>query len=253
MKKERLERLIASLGTLSEGQLKLVESAVGVFQLPHKFCQHSKALLLPKMFADFGDALRLHHAFSAEPFTKDKFEFLLWKTLTASKVEAALAARGNPGHDISIADERFSLKTQADKAVKPDRIWISKFMELGRGKWENERDLAGLRDSFLRHLEQYDRILSLRALRKAPQWHYELVEIPKAVLQLAASGQIVMQHDSRQTPKPGYCDARDNSGTLLFRLYFDGGTERKLQVKDLVKSACVVHGEWEFTAPQSIL
>ena len=87
---------------------------------------------------DFGDALRLHHAFSAEPFTKDKFEFLLWKTFTAGQVDAALAAKGNPGHDISIAGERFSLKTQADRSVKAERIWISKFMELGRGKWETE-------------------------------------------------------------------------------------------------------------------
>ena len=144
-------------------------------------------------------------------------------------------------------------RSPGGKSVKAERIWISKFMELGRGKWENEQDLAGLRDSFLRHMNQYDRILSLRALQKSPQWHYELVEIPKAVLQRAASGQIVMQHESRQTPKPGYCDARDDSNALLFRLYFDGGTERKLQIKDLVKSACIVHGEWEFTAPQTVL
>ena len=93
MRKERLQRLIASLENLSEGQLKLVESAVAIFQFPHNFRQHSKALLTPGMFADFGDALRLHHAFSAEPFTKDKFEFLLWKTFTACKVAAALAAK----------------------------------------------------------------------------------------------------------------------------------------------------------------
>ena len=62
-----------------------------------------------------------------------------------------------------------------------------------------------------------------------------------------------MRHESRQTPKPGYCDVRDEAGALLFRLYFDGGTERKLQVKDLVKSTCLVHGEWEFTAPQTVL
>lgn len=253
MRKERLQRLIASLENLSDGQLRLVESAIAIFQFPHSFRQLSKTLLTPGMFADFGDALRLHHAFSAEPFTKDKFEFLLWKTFTAGKVDAALAAKGNPGHDLSIAGERFSLKTQADRNVKAERIWISKFMELGRGKWETEQDLAGLRDSFLRHMNHYDRVLSLRALRKGPQWHYEMVEIPKTVLQRAASGKIVMQHESRQTPKPGYCDARDDSGTLLFRLYFDGGTERKLQVKDLVKSACMVHGEWEFTAPQTIV
>ena len=253
MKQERLARLTESLKSLSEGQLKLVESAIAVFGFPHVFRQHSDALLTAEMFADFGDALRLHHAFSAEPFTKDKFEFLLWKTFVARGVDAALATKGNPGHDLRIGSDRFSLKTQADKSVKADHIWISKFMELGRGRWEDERDLAGLRDSFLRHMGQYERILSLRALRKGPDWHYELVEIPTVLLQQAQTGQITMQHESRQTPKPGYCDVRDRSENLLFRLYFDGGTERKLQVKDLLKSSCIVHGEWEFTAPQTVV
>ncbi len=31
-----------------------------------------------------------------------------------------------------------------------------------------------------------------------------------------------------------------------FQLYFDGGTERKLQIKHLLKSLCVVHAEWKF-------
>lgn len=39
-------------------------------------------------------------------------------------------------------------------------------------------------------------------------------------------------------------DAKDN---VKFALYFDGGTERKLQEKDLKKSLCIVHGEWDFS------
>lgn len=31
-----------------------------------------------------------------------------------------------------------------------------------------------------------------------------------------------------------------------YALYFDGGTERKLQIKSLRKSLCVVHASWEF-------
>ena len=122
-------------------------------------------------------------------------------------------------------------------------------MELGKGKWQKESDLAGLRDSFLRHMENYDRIVTLRCLSKSPLWHYELVEIPKALLLRAKTGHLHMKHESKQNPKPGCCDVADERGSWLFGLYFDGGTERKLQVVDLLKSACVVHGEWEFQTP----
>ena len=40
---------------------------------------------------------------------------------------------------------------------------------------------------------------------------------------------------------------------MKFALYFDGGTERKLQVKDLQKSLCIVHGEWDFYHPKRFL
>ena len=46
--------------------------------------------------------------------------------------------------------------------------------------------------------------------------------------------------------RPGYCTVRDKNGMQLFQLYFDGGSERKLQVKHLLKSACKVHGTWQF-------
>lgn len=51
---------------------------------------------------------------------------------------------------------------------------------------------------------------------------------------------------SKQTPKPGYCHVNDVNGNEKFQLYFDGGTERKLQIKNLDKGFCVVHAEWEF-------
>ncbi|MGH8070867.1 MAG: hypothetical protein ACRERE_37675 [Candidatus Entotheonellia bacterium] len=40
-------------------------------------------------------------------------------------------------------------------------------MELGKGTWtDQEEDFRGLREQFFRHLESYDRILSLRRLRR---------------------------------------------------------------------------------------
>ncbi|EAT58402.1 hypothetical protein CferDRAFT_0341, partial [Chlorobium ferrooxidans DSM 13031] len=141
--------------------------------------------------------------------------------------------------------------TQADKGIREDKIWISKFMELGKGLWgDNPADLETLLDLFLAHLDHYERVLILRALQKAPNWIYELVEVPKALLMLAGSGKLEMKTESRQFPKPGYCFVREGE-TELFQLYFDGGSERKLQLKNLLKCRCMVHARWEFTIPEA--
>ena len=144
---------------------------------------------------------------------------------------AELARRGNSGHDITIGGVRFSLKTQANKGVSRKLAYISKFMELGKGKWgDDESDLIGLREQFFSHIKSYDRILVLRTLSKAPdEWQYELLEIPKALLREAAHGTLEMRHKSNQTPKPGYCHVRNSEGELMFQLYFDGGTERNFR------------------------
>ena len=99
-------------------------------------------------------------------------------------------------------------------------------------------------------MESYDKILSLRAIRKAPNWKYELVEIPTKILKLAAGGELEMKLNSKQFPKPGYCYVRNEQGETIFNLYFDGGGERKLQIKNLHKEYCHVHAVWEFFIPQ---
>ncbi|MEO6788478.1 MAG: restriction endonuclease, partial [Chthoniobacteraceae bacterium] len=98
---------------------------------------------------------------------------------------------------------------------------------------------------------RYDRILTLRTISKAPNWHYELVEIPKPLLAQAKDGKLEMKLESKQSPKPGYCHVRDADGQPLFHLDFDAGSERKLQIKALRKSACVLHAEWKFTSPSA--
>jgi Type II site-specific deoxyribonuclease len=89
-----------------------------------------------------------------------------------------------------------------------------------------------------RHMESYDRILSLRWLRSARtySWHYELVEIPKSLLLEAQNGVLRIRHNSRQFPKPAYYDVMDSKGVGKFQLYFDVGGERKLQIKGLKKT-----------------
>ena len=246
----RIAELIEKIPQLTSGQLYWLVRTIRVFEAPHEFAVGASNIFNEKTFENFGDALRIHHSFSAEAFTKDKFEYVLEKILKMSGYDVELAPRGNRGHDITIAGDAISLKTQADKDIRVDRIWISKFMELGRGNWSDRPDdLIGLRGMFLEHMEQYDRILTLRALQRDPEWCYELVEIPKALLQKAAFGKLEMRTNSRQMPKPGYCHVRSSDGVDIFQLYFDGGTERKLQVKNLLKSYCIVHGTWRFVIP----
>ncbi len=177
-----------------------------VFLAEHRFIVNSSDIFDQAILCNFGDAMRVHHSFSGEPFSKDKFEYVLVTVLRLSGIKAGLAPKGNPGHDMTVDDIKISLKTQANKGIKERTLWVSKFMELGKGQWsDNPADLEGLRRQFFDHMKSYDRILCLRALEKGPRWKYELVEIPKDLLALARSGKLEMKTNSRQTPKPGYC------------------------------------------------
>lgn len=72
------------------------------------------------------------------------------------------------------------------------------------------------------------------------------MEIPITLLEQVKTGRYEMMQDSIQMPRPGYCYVEDGSGSLQFRLYFDGGTERKLKVQNIRKDLCIVHAEWTF-------
>ena len=244
--------LVKSIPDLTLGQLHWIQRVVQAFGEDHQYSITKSDIFDETVLRNFGDAMRVHHCFSAEPFSKDKFEYVLVEVLKITGRNALLASKGNPGHDVTVDGIKISLKTQADKGVKESLLWVSKFMELGKGQWSNRpAELEGLRQQYFSHMKSYDRIFSLRALHKAPRWKYELVEIPKKLLMRAKSGVLEMKLNSKQTPKPGYCYVSDAKGQKLFDLYFDGGTERKLQLKNLRKDLCRVHATWEFLIPQA--
>ena len=249
--RDRIKHMASLLPELSVSQLGWLEEIVKQFRRTHTFERaEGSDIVSDCVLQEIGDALRLHHCFSREPFSKDKFEYLLERAANNCGLNATLAARGNPGHDITINGLKFSLKTQADRGIRRKLAHISKFMELGRGTWgDAESDLVGLRERFFTHMESYDRILVLRTLSKAPQeWEYELLEIPKTLLNEAVGGTLEMMQVSTQYPKPGYCHVRTPDGELKFQLYFDGGTERKLQIKSIDIANCIVHATWKFPA-----
>ena len=118
-------------------------------------------------------------------------------------------------------------------------------MESGKGDWgDNPADLNGLRNQYLAHMANYDRIFILRALQKAPCWRCELVEIPSGIPQLAKDGELEMKLDSRQFPKPGYCHVRNEQGEAVFSLYFDGGGDKEITDQEsdqgLLPGSCAV-------------
>lgn len=247
-----IESLLAKVRVLPVEQLAIVDRLVQ--QLSKAVVFIGDTLLDPfseQFSVVMGTMLRAHHAMSTQPFTKDKFEYAMVEALVACGIDARHAPRGLAGHDIQVGKERWSLKSQADRSIRKDRLHISKFMELGKGEWIDEASLYKLRDRFLDHMGDYDRIFSLRHFEETASSDsslhvYELVEIPKSLLQKANEGEFEMRHASKQNPKPGYCRVKDSDGDLQFELYFDGGSERKLQIKNLMKSNCVVVGSWSF-------
>jgi type II restriction enzyme len=237
--------LAAQLLKLTASQLGWVQGVINQFQLAcHNERNAQSDIISEETLERLSDALRIHHAFSRQALSKDRFEFALERALKLSGVSADLVhSRTNRGHDITINGIPVSLKTEAANAIRRDSIHVSKWMELGSGEWH----LDLLLQKFLDHMNGYSRIFTFRRLQPGPEkYEYELVEIPKDLMIAAIDAKLVIQEASKQFPKPGYGYVYDSSGILKYALYFDGGTERKLQIKNLRKSLCIVHARWEF-------
>ena len=129
-----VKSLVDTIPELTAGQLHWLQRVVRVFEAEHHFALTRSDLFDEETLQNFGDAMRVHHSFSAEPFSKDKFEYVFVKVLNMSGHKAVLAPKGNPGHDATVDGIRLSPKTQADKSIKTDAVWISKYMELGKGQ-----------------------------------------------------------------------------------------------------------------------
>ncbi len=239
------DELLEALDRLTPAQQQWVKAVILAFGMPRIFWRAPNSDIVTKaVLENLGDRLLSHHANSRQSLSKDRFEFALEAALNASNIPAQLVkSRTNRGHDISIKNTPVSLKTEAAQNIKEDTIHVSKWMELGKGEWV----LSRLRDIFLEHMRSYERIFTLRCLSSDPsRIKYELVEIPKSLLLEAQNCVLEVRKDSAQKPKPGYGYVKDAAGDLKFSLYFDGGTERKLQIKHLRKDLCKVHATWVF-------
>jgi hypothetical protein len=245
---KEIGEIIEALRRLTPTQQQWVKEIILAFGSPRKYwCTPDSEIITQAVLNNLGDRLLSHHAGSRQALSKDRFEFALEGALNDSGIPAQLVkSRTNRGHDITIAGVPVSLKTEAAANIKEDSIHVSKWMELGKGEWK----LPLLRDKFLEHMRRYERIFTLRCLNTGSnQVFYEFVEIPKTLMLEASNCQMEIREDSRQNPKPGYGYVKDANGQLKYALYFDGGTERKLQIKNLRKDLCKVHATWIFGLP----
>lgn len=242
-------KLVAQLLQLTASQLTWIQSVIDQFQLPCESTRDVESdVITDEVLERVGDALRIHHAFSRQALSKDRFEFALERALRLCGFDVELAeSRTNRGHDLTINGQRISLKSEAASGIKRDFVHVSKWMELGRGDWQ----LDLLLQLFLEHMKGYDRIFTMRRLLPGPErYQYEFVEIPKALMLEAENAELVEMLASQQNPKPGYGNVYDPHRALKYALYFDGGTERKLQIKSLRKSLCRIHASWEFDSTE---
>lgn len=245
LSEKEISEIIDALRRLTPAQQGWLKSAIHAFSAARHFERAPDSdVITDAVLASLGDRLLSHHAGSRQALSKDRFEFAFETALNTAGITAQLVkSRTNRGHDISIQGIPVSLKTEAATNIKDDFIHISKWMELGRGEWK----LPLLLNSFLEHMQSYERIFTLRRLKDMDaKIRYELVEIPKKLLLEATNCELEVRANSRQNPQPGYGYVKDAAGQLMYSLYFDGGTERKLQIKHLRKDLCKIHATWIF-------
>lgn len=269
--KIEISRLSDEVERLTPSQKDWIHSFVHQFGMSHSFESSLKSdLINDTVLENIGDLLRIHHAMSRRALSKAPFEYAFEKALQLAGIKAKLAdSTTNPGYDLKIGNERISLKTEAAKNIQENKIHVSKWLEMGKGEW-NPPNIQLPR--FLEHMKGYDRILTLRCLvQTGGQYYYELVEIPKELMLEAATGVMEKVSKTKQETSPWYCRVPDIEATkqaldkyaakkgkkgkepkpvFKFSLYFDAGSERKLQIKGVLKQHCTVHATWKFESVQ---
>lgn len=231
-----------------------------IFEQPKKerrVVAAARDIVTDAFHARFARSLHLfHEEFGDAAFQSGACETAFVRAARVAGHRATLAPPGNPGWDVDLNHLLTSLKTQADKGIKEDQLHISKLMELGAADvaWGSDKDnLPGLRDAVLAAISGYDRTLVFRRLGMAVtalhvEYHYELLEIPKAVLvrmrdYLPVFGKNTKVQDSDSE--------KDRSATLTvpdaFTVSFGGG-ERKVTL-DVERHQCLHHADWTVRVP----
>ncbi|MFC2156514.1 hypothetical protein ACFLT9_01625 [Acidobacteriota bacterium] len=204
-------------------------------------------LCRPEFTDNFRDRLLLYHAFNADILNKKTFEFTFAKASEAAGREARIVSNPvNPGSDVIVNGTHYSLKTEASKGIKREKITISKLME---ARWIREcrtkTDFDRLvKEKVLSHLKRYERILILRAYQTGTSRRsveYQLVEIPLAILNSIKN----LKSDDFSLPTKNNSSRASvkNESTTVFDISLDGSVE-KVTIRNLKLSVCFEHAIW---------
>lgn len=186
--------------------------------------------------------VRAHHSIYDEvPPQGIYFEHLVEKAFRLNRIPFTWiqpTTRNVPRHDLEVGDKRFSLKTETGENTNPNFITITKLLTTETGPWEPQ---ALIRHAML-HLARYDYILMLRAIWERPVIHYQVVDIPIALLRLieGAELEIVGRRDGRRS----FGADIYQEGRKIFRVMFDGA-DGKCSIRRLPVSECQLLRTWD--------
>jgi hypothetical protein len=232
---------------LTQQQISIVWEIVDALRQPvRRNINPASDLCTPAFVESFENRLTIYHALNEQPLTKKTFEFTFAKAMAdAGHISKVIPDSTNPGTDVLIDEEMaFSLKTEAAKNISPTSITISKLME---ARWirdcqTGEDYQRHILERIVPHLQQYHRILMLRAFTDEPtEVTYVLAEIPRDVLLETANlttDSFSPRTSNGSTSADVVCDGR-----RLYRLSLDGSVE-KITVRNLALTSCVIHGSW---------
>lgn len=234
------------LNGLTSQEAELVVDLVNALKLKATANLAANSDICSEQFsADFVSRLKVYHALNDDVLKKKTFEYAFARAL--SKCGRAAIVTENSvlaGEDVLVDGVKYSLKTEASKAIRAHSITISKLME---ARWIRECSdsnsiLHAVRANVVAHLRRYDRILVLRAFKGEAFYRYRLVEIPVELL-LKMDALEVSSFSART--KNGSSRATVHiDGRSAYSVVLDGSVE-KITITGLLESLCFLHGEWQ--------
>lgn len=247
---EQTDELLAGL---SKSQAALIRRVAGFLRAKiEETISTDSDLVEPDFADDFRNRLVLYHALNDDPLKKKAFEFAFAAASRAAGHSASVTTSSTlAGRDVEVDGVAFSCKTEAAQSIKRKAITISKLME---ARWIRAcADAADFRrhvqDRIVGHLDEYERIIVLRAFQLPDQrYEYHLVEIPRDLLLRVAT--LEDRDFSRRTSNGSSSADVRVDGRRAFRLRLDGSVE-KVTISDLDVSLCRPHATWKLPVGDS--
>lgn len=248
------EELKRKLDNLDDARVELMADIINALNDDVDQTVNAQSQLVTERFADvFAARLLIHHAITDSAMAKRRFEYSLHRTANDVGYQSNLARSDtNPGKDIEINGEDFSLKTEGSKSISEDKIFISKLQE---AKWMDSFDskegyARGVERNIGSHLDRYERILILRSFddgdrslfQKNGFRRYDLIEIPVDLLKRVT--EVPANEYSDLTEKgTSHATVYSRDGRTLVELNLDG-SDAKAQIRKLSVEACFTHARW---------